>query len=207
MSPYPERLADHWWWRPGVGPDSRLLVWHILFADQPQVRELAAEYQRRLEGIPGLDPVPAEWLHMTTYIAGMAEEIGEDAVEEMVAAVANRLDRLAPVRVSLGDLLFHTEAVVLGVRPGDALDPLHEAVVAGVAETIGGGHVSNEPAFVPHMSIAYSNTDGPAEPVIRALTPAPEPCTVTISEVRLVVQQRVHHLYRWDPIASARLGG
>ena len=35
-------MADHWWQRPGRRPGRELYHWHILFHDQPKVRELAA---------------------------------------------------------------------------------------------------------------------------------------------------------------------
>lgn len=206
MSPFPERLSDHWWWRPGVWPGRTLLVWHILFAAQPQVREIAAVCQDRLAGVPGLDLVPAEWLHMTTYMVGFADEIDDGVVVEMVTAVTKRLALIEPVTVTLGRPLFDSEAAMLGIRPADALAPVYDAVVAGVGETVGDGHVANSEVWIPHVSVAYANAEGPAEPVIRALRPGPDPCELTIGEVQLVGQQRVGHLYRWEPIASARLG-
>src|SRR4051794_2017510 len=117
MNSFPERMSDHWWWRPGVRPGRRVLVWHLLFHDQPGVRALATEYQGRLDGFVGLVPVPAEWLHVTTQIVGFEDEIGSVEVRNLTTAVAERLRPLGPVTVDIGETLFHTEAVVLGVRP------------------------------------------------------------------------------------------
>lgn len=204
--PYPERLTDHWWWRPGVRPGHPLLVWHILFDDQYEVRDLVARCQGRLNGIPGLDLVPADWLHMTIYIVGEADQIGVADTDAMIRAVAKRLGKLDPIAVNLGKPLFHTEAVALGVEPTDALDPMYQAIVSGVEDAVGPGHVSNELNFVPHVSVAYSNTEAPAEPVIHALSAHPEPCVMTIRDAHLVKQSRVHHLYRWETITSVPLG-
>jgi hypothetical protein len=68
MSPLPERMTDHWWWRPGVRPSRRLYVWHILFDGQAEVAALVRECQALLGEIPGLDPIPGPWLHMTMQI-------------------------------------------------------------------------------------------------------------------------------------------
>jgi hypothetical protein len=80
-------MSDHWWWRPGVRPDRRLLVWHILFDEHANVRELVAECQDRLDGVAGFDLIPAEWLHMTTQIIGFEDEISSAEIEAMTAAV------------------------------------------------------------------------------------------------------------------------
>jgi hypothetical protein len=200
---YPDRFADHWWWRPGVYPDARLLVWHILFDDQPRARDLVAEYQRRLADVAGLDLVPAAWLHMTVHIAALAEDVTPIAVEEMTAAVSGRLEKLKPVETALGKPRIYREGIVLPAQPTDALADVHAEVVAGTAETLGAGHVSNEPTFVPHVSLAYANGSAPTEPAACALVPWLEPCVITITDVRLVAQQRDHHLYRWEPIAVA----
>src|SRR4051794_864879 len=117
MSPLPERMTDHWWWRPGVRPFRRLYVWHILFAGHPEVAELAERCHARLAGIPGLDLVPAPWLHMTTQIVGFADEIEEGEVTAMIDGVTERFRRIEPIPIVLGRPLHHTEAVVLGIHP------------------------------------------------------------------------------------------
>lgn len=207
MTPYPDQFADHWWWRPGVSAAQQLLVWHVLLDDQPHVRDLAAEYQRRLIGIPCLDLVPAEWLHMTVHIAARVGEASPARIADMVSTVSRRLKELPPVEVSAGKPLVHREGIVLAIHPGDALAPIHQGVTAGVEAALGGGHISNEPTFAPHISIAYANGPAPTGPAISALKPASEPCPFTVTTVRLVAQQRHGHTYQWEPIASAPLGG
>ena len=115
MTSTPERMRDHWWWRPGVRPGRRVLVWHLLFGDQPEVGELGRVCQERIRAVPGLDPVPVEWLHMTTLVAGFADEISGSRVRAMVEAVRERMRLLAPAVVSLGRPLFHDESNTLPV--------------------------------------------------------------------------------------------
>ncbi|WP_051712515.1 2'-5' RNA ligase family protein [Spirillospora albida] len=201
----PESMSDHWWWRPGVRPDRRLLVWHILLDDQPAVRDLVAAYQDRLAGIGGLDMIPAEWLHMTTQIVGFRDEIGGGEVDGMVESAQRRLAGLEPVTVELGRLWIHSEAVVLGIRPPRALDLVRDAVRAS-AKRVRAHQLEAEPTWEPHVSVAYSNTAGPAAPVVEALAERLEPVQMRVNEVHLVEQVRVDRLYRWERRASARLG-
>jgi 2'-5' RNA ligase len=206
MSPLPERMTDHWWWRPGVRPSRRLYVWHILFEDQPGVGALVQACQVLLTEIPGLDPVSQPWLHMTTQIVGFADEINDTETDAMIEATAKRLQRLEPVPVALGRPLFHSEAVVLGMRPGRALDPVRDSIREAVANTVRIHQLADQPDWTPHLTIAYSNREAPAAPVIEAMRPAPGMVDVRIKEVHLVSQERVDRTYRWNRVAAVSLG-
>jgi 2'-5' RNA ligase len=205
MSPLPERMADHWWWRPGVRPGRRLYVWHILFDDQPEVVALARSCQAMLAGIPGLDMVPPPRLHMTTQIVGFADEIDDAEIDAMREAAMKRLRMLEPVHIALGRMVLHSEAVMLGVRPHGALDPLRDGIREATASTVR-AHRLAEPEWTPHLTLAYSNTEAPAAPVIEVMRRIPPPVDVVIKKVDLVSQERVGHLYRWDRVAAVSLG-
>jgi 2'-5' RNA ligase len=206
MSPLPEMMTDHWWWRPGVRPSRRLYVWHILFEDQPEVAALAQRCQAMLSGVPGLDLVPAPWLHMTTQIVGFADEIADAEVESMCEAATKRLRRLEPVPIALGRALFHSEAVMLGVRPAQALDPVREGIRGAVATTVQVHQLTDAPDWTPHLTVAYSNQEAPAAPVIEAMRHAPPPVDVQVNEVSLVSQERIDRSYRWNRLATVPLG-
>lgn len=100
MNPLPTTMASHWWQRPGRLPGRELYHWHMLFHDQPRVRELAAMAQQRLAGLLGLDMVPARWLHLTTLIVGFADEIPDGQIGAMAADARRRLAAIAPVPVA-----------------------------------------------------------------------------------------------------------
>ncbi|MFA1545396.1 2'-5' RNA ligase family protein [Actinomadura chokoriensis] len=206
VSPMPDRMSDHWWWRPGVRPGRRLLVWHILPDDQPEVRDLVHRLQGRLTGLDGLDIIPAEWLHMTTQIVGFDDEIPADEAAAMVARAAARLAAIPPVEVQLGKVWMHSEAVMLGVRPPDGLHPIRQAIREAVAGTVSVHQLADELAWTPHVSVAYSNADRPAQPVIEALDPRPEAVPMRVAQIHLVAQQRVGRIYRWERRAVAKLG-
>jgi hypothetical protein len=59
------RVAYHWWWRPGWRPGRRFYIVHATFAGAPAVQALAAKARDRLAGLPGLDLIPGQWLHLT----------------------------------------------------------------------------------------------------------------------------------------------
>ncbi len=77
MSPFPVQMEDHWAPEQGVDPDRAQLIWFMRFSHDPQVTSLVRLGQEQLAGLDGLDLVPAEWLHITTLIAGFADEIPE----------------------------------------------------------------------------------------------------------------------------------
>src|SRR5438309_368891 len=95
VSPLPTEMESHWWQRPGRAPGRELYHWHMLFHDQPEVRNLAAQAQERLQGLPGLDMVPARWLHLTTYVVGFVDELPASGVEAMVAEARRLLAAVA----------------------------------------------------------------------------------------------------------------
>lgn len=205
MSPLPTRLADHWWQRPGRRPGRLQYHWHILFRDQPRVHELAAAAQRKLAGVPGLDLVPLQWLHLTTLVAGFADEVPDQAVDTMVTTAQQLLAPTDPIAVRLSRVFYHPEAVVLLVKPATALEPVLSAVEISTREAGCHGHTDTDP-WRPHISIAYSNDGSPAAPVIEALGRTVPPTEITIRSVSLVAQAQVGHSWQWQSVAEVRLG-
>src|SRR5271166_621528 len=199
-------MTSHWWQRPGRRPGRALYHWHVLFHDQSAVRELAAAAQGRLTGFPGLDLVPARWLHLTTYIVGFADEISDASVDVMVSDARRRLSAVAPIPVTLGRVIYHPEAVVLEVEPLGALDPVLAAVrdAAGVAGL--DGHTDTQP-WLQHISVAYSNAAGPAEPIIAALDRWLPRTEISIRSVSLVAQTQVERSWQWRQLAEVNLAG
>ncbi len=201
VSPLPETMADHWWSRPGRRPGREQYHWHMLFHDLPAVRDLAAMAQRKLAGLPGLDPVPPQWLHLTTLIVGFADEVPEASLEIMTAAARRALAGVAPIPVTLGRVFYHPEAVVLAVEPLGALDPVLSAVT-GAARAAGCvGHTDTDP-WLPHISVAYSHATGSAAPVIAALGRWLPRTEIVIRSVSLVAQTQVGRSWQWRPVTE-----
>jgi 2'-5' RNA ligase len=206
MSPLPVQMADHWWQRPGRQPGRELYHWHILFHDQPKVRELVENAQDRLAGLRDLDPVPIPWLHLTTYIVGFVDEVPENSVEAMIAEARRLLTRIPPIPVTLGRVFYHPEAVTLPVEPAGALNPVLEAVRTA-AESAGClGHTDTDP-WRPHISVAYSNGVAPAAPILAALGRQLPPIEIAIGSISLVAQVQVERTWQWRGVAEVPFAG
>jgi 2'-5' RNA ligase len=206
MSPFPERMSDHWWQRPGRRPGRVQYHWHMLFHDQPAVGDLAEAAQRKLAGLPGLDLVARQWLHLTTLVVGFADEVSGRQLTAITRQAERRLARVPPIPVTLGRVYYHPEAIVLIVDPAGALTPVLEAVQAATALAGCAGQTDTDP-WVPHVTVAYSHEAQPAGPYVAALgTRVPE-TAITIRSVSLVAQTQVGRSWQWDPVAEIRLSG
>jgi 2'-5' RNA ligase len=206
MSPLPTQMTTHWWQRPGRLPGRELYHWHMLFHDQPKVHELVATAQKKLEGQPGLDMIEMPWLHMTTYIVGFADEVPGSAIEAMAADARQRLSRVAPIQVSLERVGYASNAIVLPVEPPGALTPVLDAVRDATHAAGCEGHTDTDP-WLPHISIAYSNTTTPAAPIIAALGRRLPQTEITIRSICLVSQTQVGRSWQWQPVAEVHLTG
>jgi 2'-5' RNA ligase len=206
MDPLPTQMANHWRQRPNQPPGRLRYHWHMLFHDQPEVRRLAATAQAKLAGLPGLDMVAEQWLHLTTFVVGFADEVPHASVDTLVAQARQTLAGLAPIPVTLGRVVYYPEAVVLAVEPPGALRPVLDAVAAATRSAGCDGHVATEP-WVPHVSVAYSHGTGPAAPVVAALGERLPTTEITIGSVSLVAQTQVERSWQWQPVAEVVLGG
>jgi 2'-5' RNA ligase len=205
VSPFPAQMQDHWSQQPGVDPRRARLMWFMLLGDHPQVAELARLGQARLGGIPGLDLVPREWLHMTTLIAGFADEITPDQVEDMRGQAHTLLALTPPVKITLGRVLYHPRAVMLAARPPQALEPVLRAVQQATHVATGQeGELHHEP-WTPHITLAYGNAARPAGPVIEALGRELPAQQVTISSISLI-SQAPEQLWTWHLVAEVPFG-
>jgi 2'-5' RNA ligase len=207
-------MRRHWWWRPGWRPGRRLYAWHLTFGDQTvsrgqaDLRRVVGAYQSRLAELPGLDLVPAEWLHLTMQGIGFVDEIGAADAERIVAAVRRRCAALAPMTLGLGPAVLQAEGVWLWVAPQAAVRRVRAAVRAGIAEVCGLARLPETAGgFTPHVSLAYSNTDGPDQPYAAALAEtAPRSATVELAAIQAIALSRDTHLYRWEALATVPLG-
>jgi 2'-5' RNA ligase len=207
-------MRNHWWWRPGWALGRRLYAWHLTFGDQTvsrgraDLRRVVGSYQARLAELPGLDLVPFEWLHLTVQSIGFAEKVAVGDLERIVAAVRRRCAALAPVTLTLGPAELQAEGIWLRVAPQAAVRRVRAAVRAGIAEVWGAARVPEAAGgFTPHVSLAYSDTDGPGDPFAAALAEiAPRSATVEFADIQAISLGRDTHLYRWETVATVLLG-
>jgi 2'-5' RNA ligase len=198
--------VDRWQGRLEPGPEQGRLYWHVLFRDHPQVHALAGIGQRRLASLPGLHLVPQEWLHMTALVVGTTEETTGDQVEAMTAEARRLLAERPPITVTLGRVLYHPQAIMLGVQPRHALHALLDALQNATRAATGKDGVIEHRPWTPHVTLAYNSAAQPAAPIIDALGPELPSCEVTIRTVDLVDQNGPERLWNWRSIAAVPLG-
>lgn len=195
----------HWYWRPGWQPGTRFYTFHVTWRDQPGVQELGAHTRERLAGIPGLDPVPGEWLHLTMQGIGFAHEVSDADLETVTAAARTRLASVAPASVVLPPPRAASEGVATGAVPPRGLDQVRDAVRAAIADAWGTRRVPENATWTPHVSFAYASADGPAAPVDAVLRGLPG-AVVTVSAVDLIRLGRDRLIYEWETVSRFPLG-
>ncbi|XNL80894.1 2'-5' RNA ligase family protein [Actinomadura madurae] len=144
---------------------------------------------------------PLEWLHVTTLVVGPTEEITGEQQQDMLGAASELLAELPPVAVRLGRILYHPEAIAAEVQPAEPLKQIRNAIQTATLKVTGReGHTEGPTQWTPHMTLAYSETEQPAEPLITALGREIPTNQFTINAVTLVNQQGPERLWNWHPV-------
>jgi 2'-5' RNA ligase len=202
-----DRMRDHWWWRPGWQEGCRQYAWHLTFDGQAALHELVERFQAVLASLPGLDPVPPRWLHLTMQGVGFTHQVPEDQVEAIVQAARRLLVRLPRLQLAFGPAVVRAEAVELHPEPAKDVVLVRATIRAAMAAAWDEDVPERPDGFEPHLAVAYSNGDAPVEPVLAALgTVKVEPITVTVGAASLVVLRREGHLYCWRTFATVPFG-
>jgi 2'-5' RNA ligase len=186
------------------------VTWHVTFGGAQALHELVDRYQRALAPLPGLRPVPIQWLHLTVQALGYDDE-GERAAEASTSAVVDAVARLRPFEITFGRPVVHGEAVAIEPEPADPLEELWHTIRSAIGEDALPSRSQQRDGLHPHVSIAYGNADVDASPHVAALAGVPDAeAVVPITGVDLIRQTRVlapEWVYRWTPVTTARLSG
>jgi len=204
-----ESVRNHWWWRPGWRAGRHLYACHLTVDDQPRLLELIRRYQGALAHLGSLDLIPAGSLHLTMQRIGFADEVSPAELEAVADRIADRL-RVAPVPV----VTFHQptvreEAVYLRALPAEPVYQLRLTVYQAIADVLGPRALAppGPEQYVPHVSVAYVNADGPAQPVFDALTRVHHPpVTVTFRVAPILTFHRDHQMYEWTSARPIPIG-
>jgi 2'-5' RNA ligase len=207
MNGLPTKMIDRWQDRAEPAPGEGLIYWHMLVGTDPVVIALVREARRKLAPFSGLHMTPYAWLHMTALIAGPANQISDQQIQQMAAAAGRRLAGIPPIAVTMGKILFHPEAIMLAAQPAEALLPVLEAVQEATQKVTGSpGRAGNKLPWTPHVTIAYSTAQQAAEPIITALGRSLPERKVQISTITLVNQHGPERSWDWHPEATIRFG-
>jgi hypothetical protein len=199
-------VAYHWWWRPGWRVGRRYYTIHATFAGAPSVQALAAKSRGLLAGLPGLDLIPGQWLHLTMQGIGFADEVDDADLSAIITTAKVRLAVVPPVSVTIGPPVVAGEGVTCWASPPRALDSVRDAVRAGIADVWGPERVPEAAQWSAHVSVAYASADGPGEPIEAALGGVSDVAEATIEAVDLIRLGRDNRVYEWETIASLPLG-
>ncbi|MFG1779038.1 2'-5' RNA ligase family protein [Micromonospora sp. NPDC049051] len=201
------KLIEHWYWRPGWRADRRFYTWHLTFEHQPELHRLVTGLQRQLV-LPGLDLVPLDGLHLTMQGLGFTDEVSAPDLNAIVAEVRRRCAGLAPLELSLGPADPDAEGIGLLVQPWDRVEHLR-ATIRDAIGTVWPAVPEPAGGFRPHVTIAYSGSRAPTDPIRARLAELRNqpPARVTVSEVTLIALRRENRTYRWTTAATVSLAG
>lgn len=199
-------MRNHWWWRPGWSMRRRFYTWHLTFEGQDDVHRLAAEYRSALAPLGDiLTPIPNQWLHLTMQGIGFVGETKEQDVHAIVDAAHRRLAAIQAFDLQIGPEVLDPEAVLLQAHPDGLVRAVRNAIRGAIGDVVGKVPEKGE-GFIPHVSVAYSAEDGPAEPIAQVLDGLTlAPAQARISSAELIVIHRDNQIYEWEPFAKVSL--
>lgn len=150
----PKQMTDRWQNRPEPAPGEGVVSWHMLMRTYPEVVNLARQAQQRLAGFDGLHMTPLQWLHITTLLAGPAADFSPDKLREMTETATDLLASTPPAAVTLGQVLYHREAIMLGVTPADTLTAIYNAARSATHQITGSMHRTASPRAGDRTSLS-----------------------------------------------------
>lgn len=182
------------------------MYWHMLMRDHPEVADLARQARQRLAGFSGLHFTPLEWLHMTMFVTGPADQFSAGQLQQMIQTAGQLLADTPPITVTLGRVGYHPEAIVLKVTPTEALTTIHDAARIATAQAYGTSHQDGaQQDWTPHVTICYSTSIQPAAPIIDALGLQLPSREIQIGALSLVIQRGPERDWNWTTIDTIRL--
>lgn len=203
-----ESTRDHWWWRPGWRIGRSHYTWHITFESYPAVHQLAGRYADFVRKFPTLDAVAISGLHLTMQGIGFSDEVSLYDIERITAAAQVRCRNISPLNVTIGPATMDAEGVYLPVAPSEAVAALRMTLRDAIGDVWGQDNIPElADGFHPHVTLAYSNSSGPAEPIKKALDVyQPASTHLLISTATLIDLNRDNKRYEWTDIATVNLG-
>lgn len=202
-------MTNRWANRAELTASEGQVYWHILMYTYPQACAAAQDIQGILADFPGFHMTPHKWLHITTLLVGSTDETTPAHMSTMAAEARRILSTVAPIPITLSKILYHPEAIALRVQPSEALQPILDAAHTATRTAVGHtGKVDDHfPMWTPHMTVAYSTTEQPAQPIISALGKAVPERRIVIDSLTLVIQWGPEQQWNWQPITTTQLHG
>lgn len=200
-------LRNHWTWRPDWGPDRPCLWWYLTFGDQTEVVGLSKRLGAAVSGCSKVDVVPPRWLHLTLREVGYVDEVSPEEVDEVVRAARTRLADVSAFELDLGPAASLPGAVVVEALPAALVDQLRSCLPGRGPRPQNDEHGPSPVVLMPHVSIAYVNSDCP-EPLVMDRVPEDvTPVRAQVDRVVLAVVTRHERRYQWTVRHDVALTG
>ncbi|MFT3875837.1 MAG: hypothetical protein QM708_05365 [Propioniciclava sp.] len=201
-----ERTTTHWWWRPGWGPETRYLTFHLTFTEEPALAATAERYSGVLNSLANLDPVPVPWLHLTMTGVGHAAEVSDEIVdalcERVLADAARRIDGQPPI--VFDTLYFGRDGLSLTGQAPDWLILLRQRQEQAVEDLLGGPRAWHRAR--PHVTLAYYDGEVDESALLDGVKAAGlDGVVLTRPTLSLLELRRDGHLYRWRTVGECPL--
>jgi hypothetical protein len=197
-------LYNHWTDKPEWLPGRRLWSFYLTFAGQEALRARVADDQEVLRGIPGLNVIAPENLHLSIQGTAFSDQVEFEAVDELA-----ELPTLSAYRAH-----DDFDAICMPVIPGDELAEVKGLVQTAAEKVFGAEKIHQLPVssggFSPHVSIAYANSFIPRSEVENALRfMSDDVTTLTVQHLSLVALRRdpLSTSWSWDYERFLPFGG
>jgi 2'-5' RNA ligase len=139
---------------------------------------------------------------------GFTDEVSTEEITELLEELQQRCASFPSVEMTVGSPIVAEEGVVLEVDPLDDARKLRHRVRTVLTEVRDPNKLDGGDAYTPHLTLAYSNSEGPAARVIERLDPLPSlPAKLTFNRLSLVSLGRDNQMYEWDVIGCVPLSG
>ncbi|MEU6587255.1 2'-5' RNA ligase family protein [Nocardia sp. NPDC046763] len=198
-------LRNHWSRRTG----RRGYYWFLTFENATELHSLAKECQEAI-AFPYYDPISPEGLHLTLDRIAFEGDISAAELSSIVKSSASACQRICPFEISIGKLGGTRGAIGFTVGPLQPLRILRNAFRSATLEIYPEAPVKSD-EFLPHVSIAYANSDGvDAADAVKAVTginSTHRMVGVPVTEAKLVLLEQQEHSYSWQVISRIPLSG
>jgi hypothetical protein len=165
-----------------------------------------------LAGLPALDLIWQEWLHLTVQGIAFTDELDAGQAEKLVAGVRDELAVQPSCAFTLSPPLVGNDGVYLPAAQPQQLADVRESVAAAAGRMLAPRSLYALPGqgngeFVPHVSIAYANGEVPRETVVDLLSRVDVPSvTVRVHSVSMINLRRDHRRWAWTDAVKIPLG-
>ena len=202
-----DQVHNHWYARPGWYAGRSFYTWHLTFPDDSVIGELHAAYQPVVASLPGLTPVPLQWLHLTMQGVGFADKLTKEDLDPIVEAAHRRLEFMLPFEVRVGPAVVNTESLQLPVQPVDRVRRLRAQLRAAITDVWGRDSVPALPEIDPHISLGYWNERADAAPLKKRLAALGGGIAKTqITHASLINLTQHQQSYEWTTYSTVALG-